>query len=157
MTSYPDGTPAAGHGSQPDQPQGEAMSDESYRPAGHLAAPDPSARVVGPPAPVSSSVGSPISYEPPFDVSTQQAPTVPPTSPPSAWYPGYESMPAEGAYPGRIGVGESTPSHLAQDSAPQRTGAGKRARDCALALRESATKRFISAHYLTSTAHLRTK
>ena len=125
MTSYPDGTPAAGHGSQPDQPQGEAMSDESYRPAGHLAAPDPSARVVGPPAPVSSPVSSPVSYEPPFDESTQQAPTVPPTSPPSAWYPGYESMPAEGAYPGRIGVGESTPSHLAQDSAPQRTGAGK--------------------------------
>jgi len=64
----------------------------------YFAAPDPAARVVGLPAPVSSTPGSPISYEPPF-VSPEHQASSPYTGNSSAYGSSYPSTP----YPGVSG------------------------------------------------------
>ena len=136
MTVNPDGTWEPGSGSDPYQPQGEAMSDVYPSPGGaplapptgpaadltaqpYFGAPDPAARVVGPPAPVSSSAASPISYEPPFEAPEQRlsSPYVAPPSSTNLGTPAYSSTP----YPGRVGFADS-PAHAATAPAPQRTG-----------------------------------
>ena len=144
MVMNPDGTWVPDHGLEPPESQGETMPDESFVPPvagnngpplmpptygsqdtlvepaapGYFAAPDPAARVVGPPAPEAVTTASPISFEPPFVSPEHQA---------SSPYVGasYASSP----YPGVTGsAGYQAAPEAVYDvpaTSTGRTGAGK--------------------------------
>lgn len=99
-----------------------AVQDTLVAPAGpaYFEAPDPSARVVGPPAPEAFATASPINFEPPF-VSPAHEASSPYTNAgatyPSAPYPGVTGSPGYHAVP--------EPSYDAAPTTSGRPGAGK--------------------------------
>ena len=146
MVMNPDGTWIPDHGLEPPESHGVTMPDESFVPPvagdnaapvvpptygsqdtlvepagpGYFAAPDPSARVFGPPAPDAVATASPINFEPPFVSPEHQA-----SSPYVSASTSYSSSP----YPGVTGSPGYWAASDAVDDVPStptgRSGAGK--------------------------------